>query len=52
MPMMITVLTQGYADWETALLNAVARQLNTRPRKTLGFRTPADMLNTIVASTA
>lgn len=35
-----------------AQLNAVARQLNTRPRKTLGFRTPADMLNTIVASTA
>lgn len=28
-----------------AELNRIARQLNTRPRKTLGFRTPADMLN-------
>lgn len=26
-------------------LNRVAKELNTRPRKTLGFRTPADMLN-------
>ena len=25
-------------------LNAVADQLNTRPRKTLGFKTPADTL--------
>ncbi len=25
-------------------LNAVARSLNERPRKTLGFRTPADTL--------
>ena len=28
-----------------AQLNAVARRLNERPRKTLGFRTPADRLN-------
>jgi IS30 family transposase len=34
-----------------AELNRVARELNQRPRKTLGFRTPADMLATIVAST-
>ena len=34
-----------------ARLNAVARRLNTRPRKTLGFRTPAAMLASIVAST-
>lgn len=35
-----------------AQLNRVARELNERPRKTLGFRTPADMLASIVASTA
>lgn len=32
-------------------LNAVARQLNERPRKTLEFRTPADKFNECVAST-
>ena len=32
-------------------LNRVARQLNQRPRKTLGYKTPADMLATFVAST-
>src|SRR5210317_2664703 len=32
-------------------LNAVARQLNERPRKTLGFETPADRLNACVALT-
>jgi IS30 family transposase len=32
-------------------LNRVARRLNQRPRKTLGFKTPADMLAAIVAST-
>jgi IS30 family transposase len=32
-------------------LNRVARRLNQRPRKTLGYKTPADMLATIVAST-
>ena len=35
-----------------AQLNRVAHELNQRPRKTLGWRTPADMLATIVASTA
>src|SRR5210317_1119200 len=34
-----------------ARLNAVARQLNERPRKTLGFETPADRLNACVALT-
>ena len=32
-------------------LNRVARQLNQRPRKTLGYKTPADMLATFVAPT-
>ena len=32
-------------------LNAIARRLNTRPRKTLGFRTPAAILAASVAST-
>jgi IS30 family transposase len=32
-------------------LNAVARQLNGRPRKTLGFETPAEKFDACVAST-
>lgn len=35
-----------------AKLNAVARQLNERPRKTLDFRTPAYKFNQCVASTS
>ena len=34
-----------------AHLNKVARQLNERPRKTLGFETPAERLKACVAST-
>ena len=32
-------------------LNAIARQLNERPRKTLGFQTPAEMFSQCVALT-
>ena len=32
-------------------LNAIARQLNERPRKTLGFHTPAEMFSECVEST-
>jgi IS30 family transposase len=39
------------ADYTQAQLNAVARRLNMRPRKTLGYDTPADRLATCVAST-
>lgn len=38
----------GYSQDE---LNAVARQLNERPRKTLGFQTPAEMFSQTVALT-
>ena len=37
--------------YSQAKLNAVARQLNTRPRKTLNYDTPAERFNQSVAST-
>ena len=36
--------------YSQAHLNKVARQLNERPRKTLGFETPAKRFNACVAS--
>lgn len=37
--------------YSQARLDAVARRLNERPRKTLNFDTPAERFNQIVAST-
>ena len=37
--------------YSQAQLNKVARQLNERPRKTLGFATPSERFNACVAST-
>lgn len=39
------------AGFSQRQLNAIARQLNERPRKTLGFQTPAEMFSECVAST-
>lgn len=39
------------STYSQARLNAIARQLNQRPRKTLGFQTPAEMFSQCVAST-
>jgi IS30 family transposase len=37
------------SSYSQAKLNAVARQLNERPRKTLGYQTPAEMFSQSVA---
>ncbi len=39
------------SSYSQAKLNAVARQLNERPRKTLGYQTPAEMFSHTVALT-
>jgi IS30 family transposase len=39
------------SDYSQAQLNAVARKLNERPRKTLNYETPADRFSQLVAST-
>jgi len=39
------------SSYSQAKLNAVARQLNERPRKTLGYQTPAQMFSQTVALT-
>ena len=40
-----------FSDVTQAKLNAVARRLNERPRKTLNFETPAERFNQCIAST-
>ena len=40
------------SDFSQRQLDAIARRLNSRPRKTLGYRTPAAILADTVASTA
>lgn len=40
------------SDFSQAELSKVARQLNERPRKTLGFQTPAEIFSRTVALTA
>ncbi|NYT26402.1 IS30 family transposase, partial [Alcaligenaceae bacterium] len=37
--------------YSQAKLNAIARRLNERPRKTLNYETPAQRFNQTVAST-
>jgi IS30 family transposase len=39
------------SDYSQLQLNAIARQLNQRPRKTLSFHTPAEMFSERVALT-
>jgi IS30 family transposase len=39
------------SSYSQAQLNAVARKLNERPRKTLNYRTPAEQFSQLVAST-
>lgn len=39
------------SSYSQVQLNAIARQLNERPRKTLGFHTPAEMFSECVALT-
>jgi IS30 family transposase len=39
------------SSYSQAKLNAIARQLNERPRKTLGYQTPAEMFSQTVALT-
>jgi transposase, IS30 family len=39
-----------FSEYSQARLDAVAQRLNTRPRMTLGYRTPADKLAEVVAS--
>jgi hypothetical protein len=47
------VLPKGtdLSEYSQAQLNKVARQLDERPRKSLGFATPAERFNACVAST-
>ncbi|PPT76461.1 IS30 family transposase, partial [Xanthomonas theicola] len=42
---------QDISHYTQVQLNAIARELNQRPRQTLDFQTPAEVLNQAVAST-
>ena len=39
---------QGLATYSQSQLNQIAMKLNTRPRKTLGFKTPFEVLNQVL----
>jgi IS30 family transposase len=43
---------QNLSGYSQAYLNRIALRLNQRPRQTLGFKTPADILHATVAPTA
>jgi IS30 family transposase len=43
--------TANLSTFSRSDLDAIALRLNTRPRQTLGFQTPADKLQASVAST-
>jgi len=40
--------TAKYVKYANSYLNAIALRLNQRPRKTLGFQTPADRLQAVL----
>ncbi len=42
----------GISGYSQRQLNSIARQLNERPRKTLGFQTPAEVFSKCVALTS
>jgi transposase, IS30 family len=44
------VVTSYFSTFTQAKLNAVAREMNDRPRKTLGYETPAERYRQTVAS--
>jgi IS30 family transposase len=42
------LLRQYFPSFSQAHLNRIAQRLNQRPRKTLGFETPADKLRAVL----
>jgi IS30 family transposase len=41
----------GLSGYTQNQLDAIADKLNTRPRQTLGYRTPAEALNDLLVAT-